>query len=292
MNATTAMTLPAIERFKPQVVCPRPYQLETPDSYLARLCAANVIDLDHIRRRVHARRTRTRRPDELGYVINELGGPDIRHFHREYARTVPQLSVKAHMAFAVQPRTRPACSRCVHGVSVDAYDHRLFMICLKHNRWIGHRADEQQQISDLGLRTVERRFRQIATTGLISNQFHDGVTAALDRHAPVLRDGLWLGKQRQSHPQIDRYPALVRILTTIADYIDEYWPIEREIRTVHRRPEQARLYRSLRTSLAWLGGPAATWKLIDELVAVVIDSIIARSVEFAPDLDGLRLTSG
>jgi hypothetical protein len=38
--------------------------------------------------------------------------------------------------------------------------------------------------------------------------------------------------------------------------------------------------------------PAATWKLIDELVAVVIDSIIARSVEFAPDLDGLRLTSG
>lgn len=118
------------------------------------------------------------------------------------------------------------------------------------------------------------------------------MTAALDRHAPVLRDGLWLGKQRQSHPQIDRYPALVRILTTIADYIDEYWPIEREIRTVHRRPEQARLYRSLRTSLAWLGGPAATWKLIDELVAVVIDSIIARSVEFAPDLDGLRLTNG
>jgi hypothetical protein len=80
-------------------------------------------------------------------------------------------------------------------------------------------------------------------------------------------------------------------LATIADYFAEHWPIEREIRTVHRRPEQARLYRTFRTSLAWLGAPADTWKLIDELVAVVINSIIARSVEFALDPDELQITS-
>lgn len=291
MSTTTATAMPTIESFKPQIVRPRPYQLETPDSYLARICAANVIDLDHIRRRVYARRTRTRRPDELGHVINELGGPHIGHFHREYARTVPQQSVKAQKAFAAQARARPACSRCVAGQEVNAYDHRLFMICLKHNRWIGHRAIEQRQITDYELRTVERRFRRVMATSLIPLQAHDGVAAALYRHAPDLHDGLWLGHQRHAHPQIDRYPALVRILATIADYLSEHWPIEREIRTVHRRPEQARLYRRLRTSLAWLGDPAATWKIVDELVAVVFDTVVARSVEIAAGPDGLQVTS-
>jgi hypothetical protein len=116
------------------------------------------------------------------------------------------------------------------------------------------------------------------------------VTAALNRHAPVLRDGLWLGHHRQSHPQIDRYPALVRILTTIADYLDVYWPIEREIRTVHRRPEQERLYRRLHASLTWVGDRTVTWKLIDELVVVIFEAIIARSIEFAPALEDMRIS--
>jgi hypothetical protein len=159
------------------------------------------------------------------------------------------------------------------------------MICLKHKRWIGHRASEQKQITDYELRTVERRYRRIASSGLITIPVHDDTAAALDRNADSLRDGLWLGYRAHAYPEIDRYPALVRVLATINDYLAEHWPFGHEIRSVHHRPEQARLYATLRSSLAWLGPPARTWKLVDELVPVVLDAIHARTDTFAADDD-------
>lgn len=259
---------------------PGPHQFENPDSYLARLCAANLIDGNYIRRLIQNRRFRTGRPDELAHVINELGGPDVGHFHREYARATAQPAPRLKDAFPTRQQKRAACSRCVGGEHVDTYDHRRFMICLKHNRWIGQHTTDQRQIIDYELRTVERRFRRIAATGLVPAEAHDAIVAAIDRHAPVLKDHLWLGHRPHAHPGIDRYPARVRILKTIADYLATHWPLEREIRTWHRRPEQARLYAHLRLDLAWLGAPAQTWKLIDELVDVVIGVLNNRTVEF------------
>lgn len=140
------------------------------------------------------------------------------------------------------------------------------------------------------MRTVERRFRRITATGLIPPFAHDAIVALIDRHAAELGDGLWRGHCRHAHVPIDNYPALVRILQMLADYLAAHWPRERGIRTWHRRPEQHRLYDYLRPRLAWLGERAVIWKLTDELVGVAID-ITSRSAEFALDVDELEPAS-
>jgi hypothetical protein len=96
-------------------------------------------------------------PDELGHVIAEPGGPAPECFRREYARSLIQPAPQPNDAFIASQRTRQTCSRCAGGEEVPTYDHRHFMICLKHNRWIGNRATEQRQIIDHELRTMERR---------------------------------------------------------------------------------------------------------------------------------------
>lgn len=270
-----------LDVLKPQITTPRPAQFETPDSYLARLCAANVIDLDYIRRLATYRRRQTGRPEELGYVIAELGGPAPRHFRREHARALILTASPVADAFAATARTRPACSRCAAGDDILTYDHRRFMICLKHNRWIGNRVTEQRQIDDRELRNVERRFRRIMAEGLIPTEAHDAVVAAIGRNSPTLGEHLWLGYRGHDHPGIDRFPARTRLLKTIAAYLAQNWPLEREIVVVHRRPEQRRLYDDLRASLTWLGQPADSWKFIDELVQIVLDVIGSRTDPFA-----------
>ncbi len=50
------------------------------------------------------------------------------------------------------------------------------------------------------------------------------------------------------------------------------------------------IYRRLRASLTWVGDRTVTWKFIDELVAVIFEAIIARSMEFAPALEDMRLS--
>lgn len=274
---------PGVDILKPQVTTQRPAQFETPDSYLTRVCAANVIDVDYMRRLAAYRRRRTARPDELGYVIAELGGPGPGHFRREYARALIQTAPPAADAFAATQRTRPACSRCAAGDDVLTYDHRRFMICLKHNRWIGNRVTEQCQIDDHELRNVERRFRRIIARGLIPSEAHDAVVATIDRYSPTLGEHLWLGHRRHDHPGIDRFPARTRLLETIAAYLAQHWPLDREIAVWHRRPEQRRFYDHLRASLKWLGRPADNWKLIDELVQIVLDILGSRIDTFSLD---------
>lgn len=270
-----------LDILKAQVLTPRPVQFETPDSYLARLCAANVIDVDYIRQLATYRRRMTGRREELGYVIAELGGPDPEHFRGEQSRALIHAVSPVSDAFAATSRTRPACTRCATGDDVRTYDHRRFMICLKHNRWIGNRITEQRQIEDYELRKVERRFRRLMATGPIPREAHDAVVAAIERHSPTLGERLWLGHRRHDHPDIDRFPARTRILATIAAYLKQKWPPELGIVVLHRRPEQSRLYDYLRAGLTWLGRPADNWKFIDTLVQIVLELLDSRADPFA-----------
>lgn len=269
------------EQLHPQVVRPRPHQFENPDSYLARLCAANLININYMRRLVRNRSSHTGRPDESAYVINELGGPGTGHFCREYARATAQKAPRLKDAFPTRQQKRSACSRCVGGEHVYTYDHRRFMICLKHNRWIGQRTTDQRQVLDHELRTVERRFRRVAATGLISVKTHDAFVTAVDRHPQALGEHPTLDRMRQPHPHIGRYPAQVRILETITNYLAEHWPLETEIRDWHRRPEQARIYGYLRHELSWLDSRAYACRLIDDLATAVMNNLITRTVEFS-----------
>jgi hypothetical protein len=276
---------PEIEPFKAQVARVRPHQFETPDSYLARLCAANVIDPSYIARQTEVRRQRTRRRNELAHVIAELGGPPVGHFPSEYARAFVKESPSLAEVFGPRRSVRQACRRCTAGEEVETFDQRRFMMCLKHDRWVG--PGDQRQIIDYEMRNVERRFRRLTATGLIPPFAHDAVVNLVDRHATVLGDRLWRGHRQHAHAPIDHYPALVHILQVLADYLSEHWPLECEIRTWHRRPEQRRLYDHLRTRLTWLGERTVIWKLTNELVGVAIDIITSRTVEFAFDIDEL-----
>lgn len=270
------------EPFRPQLGRVRPLQFETPESYLVRLSRANAIDPTHIARLTQVRRQRTGRLDELAYVIAELGGPPVGHFTREYARAFVHERPLLNKVFAAHRSTRRACTRCAGGDEVQTFDHRRFVICLKHDRWVGRGG--QRQVVDYELRTVERHFRRIAATGLIPPFAHDRVVATLDQNAGALGSGLWRGHRPHSREPIDRYPALVRILQVLADYLAAHWPRECEIQGWHRRPEQHRLYDYLRPRLAWLGEPTELWKATDDLVEVAIDIITSRSAEFAHDI--------
>jgi hypothetical protein len=254
MSATTDWPGRDVQRgfepFRPQLGRVRPHQFETPESYLVRLCRANVIDPTHVARQTQVRRQRTGRPDELAHVIAELGGPPVGHFTREYTRAFLRENPSLSTVFVAHHCTRPGCRRCAGGDDFETFDHRRFMICLKHDRWVGRGG--QRQVIDYELRTVERRFRRIAASGLIPPFAHDRVVAPLDRNAAALGDGLWRGHRRHAHVPIDMYPALVRILQVLADYLAEHWPRGREIRTWHRRPEQHRLY-ECPSSPAWHG---------------------------------------
>lgn len=264
-----------IQALRPQVTVLRPLQLETPDSYLARLCSANAIDVGYIQRLATARRRYSGRPDELGIVIAELGGPAPEHFRREHARAFNAGESTFDGAFATtSAHSRPGCQRCAAGNPVQTYDHRRFMICLRHNRWIGHRPSEQRQLEEHHLRGVEKRFRRTMATGLISRPAHDAVVAALARHSVGLEYGL--GHVQPAHPGIDGFAARTRLLHILARYLARHWPVGREIAEWHRRPEQARAYEYLRGELTWLGSPAANWRLIDDLVQVLLDIVGSR----------------
>lgn len=270
-----------LEQLHPQVVRPRPQQFETPNSYLARLCTANLIEISYLRWLIRNRSSHTGRPDETAYVINELGGPKIGHFYSEYARATTQPAPRPKDVFSARHRTRTACLRCAGGEEIDTYDHRQFTICLKHNRWVGRKAADQRQIIEPRLHKVERRYRRLGATGLIPVDTHDAIATAIDRHPQALGEYLTLSPTRQLHPHIDRYPAQVRILETITNYLAEHWPLRTEVRNWHRRPEQARIYGYLRHELSWLDSPAHACRLIDDLAATVINTLINRTVGFS-----------
>ena len=123
-----------VEPLPRQLVRPRPIQLETPGSYLTRICAANVIDVKYIERLAIRRRTITRRGDELGYIIEELGGPARNHFQQEFQRAGgwPKRWLREAHAFTPNTPRRQACSHCSAGEPAFTFYHRKFMVCRKH----------------------------------------------------------------------------------------------------------------------------------------------------------------
>jgi hypothetical protein len=149
-----------VEPLTRQLVRPRPLQFETPSSYLTRICAANVVDAAYIERVAKRRRTVTRPADELGYLIEELGGPSRDHFQREFRRAGGWPGTWQRQAHAFSPNSpgRQACSHCSAGEPATTFYHREFMICPKHHRWLGAYAYEPQQPAGPTVMGADRRF--------------------------------------------------------------------------------------------------------------------------------------
>lgn len=284
-----------METLRFQTRRPRPHQMETPGSYLTRLCEANLIDLAHMDRLVVSRRRQSGRPDEMAHVIAELGGPDPRHFYQQYVRAVGGGAPLAK-AFQRQRHRRLACLRCTAGSEVTAYDHRRFMICFKHQRWIaGSTPADQCQLLDPELLAVERRFRRAMSSGLVTPRLYDGIRRVVIQNSASIFDRLWQGHRLHGpagrdhhdirgglHGRLDLYPAVVRILTITVEYLELYWPITpgKKAMLLHPRPEQRRLYAHLRPRLEWIGSTPESHRVIDGVVAALIAALSLRDIEF------------
>lgn len=301
VSARPVLDGPATERTQTlrfQTRRPRPHQMETPGSYLARLCQANLIDLDHMERLVARRRRQSGRPNEMAHVIAELGGPGPRHFYQQYVRAVGGGSPPLARAFQRQRHRRLACLRCTAGSQVTAYDHRRFMICFKHQRWIaGQTAADQRQLLDPELLAVERRFRRAMSSRLVTPQLYDDIRGVVVQNSASIFDCLWQGHRLHGHTgrdhhdirgglhgSLDLYPAVVRILTIAVEYLELYWPIThgKKAMLLHPRPEQRRLYAYLRPRLEWIGSGPESYRIIDGVVAALIAALSLRDIEFLP----------
>lgn len=178
------------EPFLPQIIRPRPMQYETPESYLTRICDANVIDTESVKRQVRSRRYSTRNRDELGIIIEELGGPPRSHFEREFERATGQLHTDEH-AFSPNPAIRPGCIKCCSGTAFDTFNHRRHMTCLKHYRWLGTGQHDPPHDVPHTIRATERNFRRIAASGVIPMYVFDNIGEACGYRRTATSDLSW-----------------------------------------------------------------------------------------------------
>lgn len=236
----------------PQLVRPRPVQFETPSSYLGRICAANVIDVNYIERLAARRRSATRRANELGHLIEELGGPAPEHFEQEFRRAGQWAGTPYRQAHAFSPKLpgRPACSHCAAGDRAITFDHRDFMVCRRHSRWLDpHHADDQQDVGAAALK-ADRRLRQLAAAGLVPVNVYDRVGDLLRAHL------MGIAKQppgpTASRHSLLQFPCHVRLVELLANYLRIRCPQDMPLRDWHRRPEEARFRGHMRPQLVGL----------------------------------------
>jgi hypothetical protein len=190
--------------FTAQPVHVRPHHLETPRSYLARMCVANVINPRVVALRIAERRRRTGIRDQLATVIHELGGPRPSRFVRSYlavtrnrVKMADDVDTILNRAYR-RPRTvRHACTFCSAGQMVETFDHDRFCICLKHGRWLapGRQVDDQRQVPDRAeWVSAERRHRRAVANGLLTRQLADGAWKAVCDQATMLGPASWVDR--------------------------------------------------------------------------------------------------
>jgi hypothetical protein len=251
------------------------HHLETPRSYLTRLCEVNVVDVELVHSIIRRRRVITGRADEVGRAIAELGGPPVRSFARSYltaTRARPQdVTALLRATFRNQHNYRTVCERCTSGAHAATYDHYGFAACLRHRRWTfpgPAGASAQAQLPGVQWVAAERRFRRIASSAFLTRELLDTAWTGVRDQAIHAGPGTWrerLDAARQvpghvdgAHDRMALFPETVRILDLLAQARTWYY-----IDTYSRTPERLRAH--FRTELSWIDdGPL--WVLIGALV--------------------------
>lgn len=271
-----------VEPLPRQLVRPRPVQFEAPNSYLARVCAANVIDVEYIERLANRRRALTRRPDELGHLIQELGGPVPDHFQQEFQRAGQWAGTSHRQAHAFSPKLpgRPACIRCAAGERALTFDHRHFMVCRRHRRWLGLRDHEDQQAAGPEVLEADRRLRQLARTGSVPVNAYDRVGDLLRTH--LTGTAKWVAPTSSGLSQLlVQFPRQVRLLELLTRYLQIRCPDDMPLHDWHRRPEEARFRRYIRPRLIALNltqdGEGDVNPLLEGLVEVALSTLSDRT---------------
>lgn len=261
--------------FSPQPFAPRPHHFETPQSYLTRLCKANIIDRALIHAAATQRARATGQRHQIALIIAELGGPAPAHFARSYVRATGKLPETGQklLAATFRPRkngaARYACARCTAGQPVATFDHRRLSLCLKHGRYlpIGHDHRQQLQIpDDPTWIAAERRYRRAAASAFLTPDLIDTVWQAVRDQATALGPRSWAGALHAAqdqpgftegvHDRLALHPATSKILHLAAQ--PRLW---NTVDTAGRNPEYLRAY--LRNRLDWIDGE--DWVLVEAL---------------------------
>jgi hypothetical protein len=245
-----------------QLIPVRPVHLETPDSYLRRLCVENSIDYPWIQSVIKKRRLKDGGGMRVfGEAINELGGPVPTRFESAYAHaSLGHSNVRG--PWDKQAATRSACLSCTVGERVSTYPHIRFLFCRRHRQWLG---DVQRQgVLDAELWKAEQLLRRLVTSGLVDRVLYE---TAWD----LVRDNTYLIGERARPDRLRRaldrvsftlgtddrialFPETVRVIRIVADPA-----IARRISTGRRNDPATRAV--LSGALEWVG--TERWLLVE-----------------------------
>lgn len=188
-----------MDRFPRQWITIRPRHLETPKSYLRRLCVANSIDFEWLQKKVRKRRL-DHGADlrEIGVVIAELGGPAPAWFEAAHARArlgYPSL----RGPWDRQPIARLACLSCTAGESVITYPHVRFAFCLRHSRWLGR--EQRVGVLDAETYTAERSLRRLVSSGDVDRDLYETTWELVRDNAYLVGESAWPERLRRAREQ-------------------------------------------------------------------------------------------
>ena len=211
--------------FTPLRIPVRRAHLETPHSYLRRLCAANIVDSTWLERQVRARRQNATDPHRLGMVIFELGGPTPEAFSEAHrAATFGMMPLRP--AFAIQRTTRAACLACTAGQSARTYAHIRFAFCRKHGRWLGEDIFEQRAgCMDALNWAAEQRLRRLVSSGHVDERLYRTAWTLVRDNAYLAGGKTWSDRLKRAHDQpgftrevddrLALFPETVRVLNIV-----------------------------------------------------------------------------
>lgn len=249
-----------------QLIPVRPCHLETPTSYLRRLCGANSIDGDWMFRHLRKRRLACGRDErDLGVAIAELGGPDPSMFEQAYnCAKVGHENLRG--PWGKQAATRTACLSCTAMQRVTTYPHIRFAFCRRHGRWLGtsqHPA-QRPEVMDAAIWKAERRLRVLVRTGHVNRDLYETAWELVRDNAYLSTGKTWSprlraawdspGFVREVDDRIALFAETVRVLGVTAEH-----EFAEKIRTGHydSTVRRTHLYRALE----WAG--PQRWVLVE-----------------------------
>lgn len=213
----TAIPLPR------QLIPVRLVHLETPDSYLRRLCRANSIDYTWLHSVIRIRRLNSGRDvRDFGAAINELGGPSPDRFEAAHTyASVGHLNLRG--PWAKQSAQRIGCLSCTPGESTLTYPHIRFAFCRRHGQWLGNH--QRQHILDAELWKAERMLRHLVASGLVDRDLYETAWELTRDNAYFLGEDTWPVRLRDASDQSDfrrgtddriaLFPCTVRVIRIV-----------------------------------------------------------------------------
>ena len=253
------MTFASLPR---QLIPVRPVHLETPDSYLRRLCLANSIDYPWMHSVIRTRRIKDSRDvRDLGVAIHELGGPSPDRFEAAHAYAcLGHINLRG--PWAKQAASQTGCLSCTPPDRTSTYPHIRFAFCRRHRQWLG--GVQRQGVLDAELWKAERMLRQLVSSGRVDRELYETTWELIRDNAYLIGERTWPKRlqralnqanfTRGTDDRIALYPQTVRVIRTVSHptFVQQI---------IDSRRNDPRRRKFLSESLDWVG--TERWLLVE-----------------------------